>query len=494
MGLMQFLVHDTSRLSADVLERIYFAGLDQVPWPVRVRRTPVGLSIERDGSESGNLRVPWAVEGRGELMLGTASLMERAAPYQLEVELARGYLNQVRGALADWQAIGLGPPAPLTAALGTALRAFAEAATRQHDPPSAAQAAERALAATSAASRLLIEAYAEQALAVRHRMSSKLDVEFGCGLGNALPEGESVRNLGEVCHQAILPCAWPQVESTEGNRDWLLVDAQIAWCRAHRLRVVAGPLVAFDRVGLPDWLCLWAGDLTSLSSFVREYVREAVTRYRGQVDQWIGWSRPYAMNGLDLSEEDTLRLAVQVVETLRTVDGKTPLCVSFDQPWAEHMGRSEYDLSPWHLADALVRSELGLTSIRLEFNVGYQPGVTQRDVVDVGRQLDLWSQLGLPLDVQLAAPAAVGDDPLARGVARVAGRAGMDPWTPAAQASWARERIPFFLAKPYVRSVAWSQLSDATIHDLPFAGMFDAGHRAREVREVFRELRLAHLA
>ena len=50
------------------------------------------LIVSRSVKESGNVQVPWRMEGVGQLMTSSATLMERAAPYHLAIELARDAL------------------------------------------------------------------------------------------------------------------------------------------------------------------------------------------------------------------------------------------------------------------------------------------------------------------------------------------------------------------------------------------------------------------
>src|SRR5438128_771896 len=107
------------------------------------------------------------------------------------------------------------------------------------------------------------------------------------------------------------------------------------------------------------------------------------------------------------------RLVVESVDRVRSIDSRTPLVVSFNQPWAEYIARKDQELTPWHFADTLVRGELGLAGVGLEIHYGYWPGGTlPRDPQEVSRLLDRWSQIGVPLMVILAAPSSMGADPL----------------------------------------------------------------------------------
>ena len=164
-----------------------------------------------------------------------------------------------------------------------------------------------------------------------------------------------------------------------------------------------------DRSAVPDWLYLWEGDDEAVVKFAADYVSAAVTRYRGKVHLWQCAARLNVSDVLGLSEEQRLRLVVIAVEAVRQADPRMPVVLVIDQPCAEFMGERECDLSPLHFADALVRAEIGLSAIGLEINLGYWPGGTAlRDVLELGRQIDRWSLLGMPLLITLTLPSAVG--------------------------------------------------------------------------------------
>ena len=82
-------------------------GQDNMPYPTDAVVEAEQLILSRCVQESGNMQVPWRIEGVGHLMTSSATLMERPAPYHLAIELARGKINQVRGQLADWTQGGL---------------------------------------------------------------------------------------------------------------------------------------------------------------------------------------------------------------------------------------------------------------------------------------------------------------------------------------------------------------------------------------------------
>lgn len=490
MGLIQFQVHPPEAVTAEMLDRACFVGIDLVPWPTRVRRTPSGFVIERDSHESGNFRLPWPVAGRGEPMISTASLMERAAPYQLEVELARGKLNQLRNQMADWQAQGLVVPPAVLAQVQAATVQFGLAATRQNLPGEAAQAAARSLALSVAAADALTAAYADQAIAARRRQLGKLDTQYLLGLGQQVPGDDASRWLSPTFDGVVIPLPWWEMEAREDHFDWTTSDRQFEWAGRAGVKVTAGPLLRFDRVGLPDWLYLWAGDPGQLAQFAAQFVLAAAARYRGKVQAWYAVARLSAENNLDLDEEHTLRIAMAALESLRQVDRQTPVLLGIDQPWADHQGRSERDLSPWHFADALARSELGLGGVVLELAWGYEPGgVPARDALELSRLLDFWGLLGLPVYLNLAVPSSSEPDPGARSSARPSAGALAEGLSATAQRAWLERYLPVCLAKPFVRGVWWDQAFETAPHDLPHAGLFDAQGQPKPALTAWAQLR-----
>src|SRR5206468_8807976 len=103
MGLLKFQPpspHLAGRLPE--LRKAYITGLDRTPSRLGIEFRQGQMLCYRDTNESGRLYIPWPVEGFGTPIVGTATLGERAEPYPLAVELARGRLNELSNQLADW--------------------------------------------------------------------------------------------------------------------------------------------------------------------------------------------------------------------------------------------------------------------------------------------------------------------------------------------------------------------------------------------------------
>ena len=186
MGQMRFRLHERDRIADGGLQRIYVAGAEDIPWSTRTAWEDDQLVVKRAVDDSGYVYVPWQVDGHGQHLLGTTTLMEREKPYLLEVELARGLIQRLRGRLFIWEWLGLKTPEELVGQLRDATRLFARAATSQDDVPAAAAAANQAIASALTISDELVRAYAEQTLGNRQRQTP-VSTLMGVTLGTQTP-------------------------------------------------------------------------------------------------------------------------------------------------------------------------------------------------------------------------------------------------------------------------------------------------------------------
>jgi len=508
MGLMRFVVVPPERITEETLQQAYVSGVDRIAWQVDLRMEGGQLVVRRAVSESGNLQIPWPVQGRGRLTLSTGSLMEQTRPYQLPLELARGTIGQLSSQLAEWRIMGLTVPEKVTQGLSEAMRCFGRAAVGEEGPWESAKLAEQAIGAALDAADLMVASYVDQAAVWHRRLASgtvggtgvtpvarwgggeKPLALLGGNLGSRLPDQSAAEQLLRCFNAAVVPVCWREIETDQGNRRWDLCDRQIEWCRAHALRVCGGPLLQLDPRSLPDWLYLYEDDFDNLCACVTDFIRAAVTRYRGKVDYWQSAGRLTSAEILSLSEEEKLRLAAGTIELVRSCDGEVPILLSLDQPWGEYLSHRETDLPPLYFADALVRAGLDLRGVVLEINLGYHPGGTlARTPLDFSRQLDHWGLLGLPLFVSLTVPSAADDDPLAQRRVQIA----RDSWTAAAQQSWVARYVPLILSKPLVQGVFWNQLYDSQPHDFPHGGLFDRHDRPKPALGSLASIRQARV-
>jgi len=490
MGQIRFLVTPPERTTNEVLDLAYLSGADRTPWPVRVERDGNLLVLERGTSESACLTIPWAVERHGLLGLSTATLRERPEPYRLPLELARGTIHRLRDQRFEWQAVGLGIPKEVDEKLAAAMGKFGWAVVAQDEEPQSSAGAQEAIGLALDGSQLLAATYAEQVIAARRRAGAKLPSLLGAQLGGPALDDASAKGFLAAANAALVSLCWRDIEASEGDFSWAACDEHIAWCQAHDLKVCAGPLVQVDPRGLPDWVYLWEEDFENLMAAAGDFLRAAVARYRGKVDFWLCAARANTAEVLSLSEEENLRLAAGCLDIVRTLDPTAATVVSIEQPWGEYLSRRMGESPPLGFADALVRAGLGLRAIMLEMNFGcFRGGTLPPSEIELSRQLDTWSLLGLPLLVSLSLPSGGGDDPLAQR----RGESPPGPWTPEAQQAWVARYVPLLLAKPGVLGVFWNQFRDSQPHDFPHAGLLGPRRAAKPALRTLAALRAACL-
>ena len=471
----------------------YITGPDRMPTATRTELRPGELTCIRKPNESGCLSIPWRVDSFGWLTLTTATLMERAEPYQLQVELARGKLNQVRNQAADWDLAGFALP-DCERLLREAESHFARAVTRQQAPPEAVAAAHESLLKSLEAAELLTRFCTEKLFEIRHRQHARLPVQLGCALGTApVPAGLATSFL-EAFNLAVLPFPWREVEPTEGEYVWEPADRQLQWCLSRGLAVRGGPLVRFSEDSIPDWLWLWEADLPNLLSFVSDIIETTVARYRGRVASWEITGSTNLAERLAMSDEDALRLTLQAVSAARQIDPDARCLVGIEQPWGEYLSRGKQSLSPLHFADALLRAEPEIAGLNLEVAFGYPArGSQARDLMEWSRLLDLYAQLAVPLHVTLGAPSGWQPDPNASVAADDGTGWWHKRWDLQAQAECAAEFAGVAISKPYVQAVTWVHFLDGAPHSLANAGLVGLDGQAKPALARLAELRQEHL-
>lgn len=448
------------------------SGLDGRVFPSRFERRDDTLECTRQHSDSGKLHICWPIPGHGRPVMCTSSLRETEEPYLLPLELARGKISQLRNQLSDWQIAGLQVPEAFQVPYRQAHHAFSRAVSLRDQLEACLKECDAALVSALEAANILTQAYAEQRLAERMRRIQHVPLSLGCDLGTLVPDAAQSQLITSAFNTVIVPAQWKDIEPVEGEYNWETYDAQVEWCAENRLLTYGGPLLDLSTGGLPEWLWTWQHDFLNLQSFVSDFVETAISRYLGRIRLWEITARANTGGALALSEENRLALVARSLEIARQVDDEIQLMIRVDQPWGEYQSRGNHRLSALQFVDALHRSGVGVTRINLEISVGYIPqGCASRDLLEFSRLIDLWSCLGLPLQITLAFPSNSGPDLWVNSDLEVGVSTWRMPWSEAAQAAWMEEFLPVLIAKPAVVGVFWNHFSDTVPHRFPHNGL-----------------------
>ncbi len=491
MGVMRFLVYPENLLEDwPELQRAYVSGFDGRVFPTRVEVEGNVVACRRTSADSGKVHVALPIPGFGRPSVCTSSLPEREEPFLLAVELARGRISLLRDQLAAWEMAGMAVPDEYWRLHKEAHTLFAEASSQQHKPAEASETAWKALEVALGASRVLSEAYTTQRLAVRRKRSARLPASLGCNIGRTALDEDAAAKFCEAFTAVSLPIEWKHIEPEEGSYDWEIHDQQIAWAQEQKLLLSAGPLLDLSPEGLPAWLWQWEHDFLNLQSFVCDFVETAVARYAGLIRHWEVSARVNTGGALALNEENRLSLAARTLEVARQVDDELKLTVRIDQPWGGYQARGQHRLSPLHFVDALIRSGVGLYGVNLEVGIGYAPrGSAPRDLLEFSRMIDLWSCLGVPLEVTLAFPSSTLPDANATSDLEIETADWKAGWTEESQAAWVDAYLPMLMAKQVVVGICWTHFSDAVPHHFPHAGLLRADGTPKTAFERFVKYR-----
>jgi hypothetical protein len=494
MGKLTFLLPESlSPAGVRELKRACVAGgPDSMPWLTSTEVKDGQLIVSRKAEESGFVLAPWEVPDAGLLMGATTTLMEREVPYEFEIEMARGKVNQLRCQAEEWRAGGLNVSAEVEEGIRKASVSFGHAALKQGQKQAGKEAREALVSSYRAAHDLASE-YICQVFRVRHEQNPALESGLGCRL-TALPKPELLPVWGDAFNHLEIPFSWRMIESSEGTFRWDDQDALVDWADEHSFPVTAGPLIDFSSFHLPLWLAGWGHDPERVARVAVDYVVAAMKRYRDRIRRWYLVTAANNASMFSLTEEDLLRLTIGIGQAARDFDPDCELVLGLAQPWGEYLAIEDRAQSPFLFAETLLRADLNLAALGIEIVMGVTPrGSYCRDLLETSRLLDLYALLGVPLRVTVGYPSSPAVDRNADPELTVASGYWRGEASPAPQGEWAASFTSLVLCKPYVQSVHWVHLADDTPHRFPNCGLIDSAGKPKPALESLRSLRQQHL-
>ncbi len=491
MGQFHFDVPGkASEFVADSLWKdAYICGIEGVPWQSQSQFDGQRLSISRAIDSSGKLYITCPVEGLGFRTLSTCSLRPLDEAHLLPLELARGSCFRARIQSDSWQRAGLTLSDDFKRLVGEGTEKFLDAAQRRADQESSTESSLEAIRLLEMAIAELGESYAVQSIAFRKQREPQIGTLLASSLVPPSPATKS-EAFCSAFNSAAVRLSWADIETDSGRYDYDDAEASIRFCQSNGLRVIGGPLLDFREKLMPHWLYLLEDDFDALLSSVVQFVEKTVTKFRGSVQLWNCAAGLNTPGPLQLDDEQVMRLAVGVLQTVRRTDPNTPAVISFDQPFGEYLSKFRDGISPLHFADALARSGLGMAGLGLDIRVNYLPdGTLPRSAIDFGNMIDRWATLGMPLLVQLSVPGGEGTDEKAMAPSETLSRPPQNSNLGAEQLRIAGPMIRTLLAKHIVHGIVWDGWSDSEPHVLSHSGLLDAGGVPRPLFDYLTRVR-----
>lgn len=493
MGQFHFAVPpDSAQLLKQTLwNDAYICGIEGVPWECENSMSGGVLSVSRPVDTSGKLFLTCPTKALGFRTLSTCSLPPGTKRHPLFLELARGSCYRARVQSSTWERAGLtlGPRFGELLESGTAQ--FLDAAQARNDIGTCSKAALQAIATLENAIADLGESFALQSIAYRKQRETQLSTLLAASVVSPSPTRSPLADrFTKAFNTAAVRLNWGSAESDAGRYDFDLCDRSIHWCSERGVRVIAGPLIDFREALLPSWFYLIEDDFDSIVQSVTKYAEKVVNRYRGSVALWNCVSGLNTPGPIYLDDEQVMRLAVAVLQTVRRADPNTPAIISFDQPFGEYLAKHRNGISALHFADALARSGLGMAGVGLDIRLNYaQQATLPRSALDFGHMIDRWATLGLPMLVQLTVPGDCGDDPKALVKAPTLINGNNKQELAANQLRVAGPLIRTLLAKHMVHGIVWDGWADNETHVQSHSGVIDSQGSPRPMLDYLERLR-----
>lgn len=388
MGAMSFefasVGVDIDRLAAT----IQIQGIDNAPWPGRVQRNNNVLTIIRQASESGRMSVSWPTD-RGWQRIASGSLPEKNTPYRGELELARGFVNDLRNHIAIWIEAGLVIPEDLADKIDHATEQFIDAELTSNLEKSAELAVESINAIVGIIYQLS-DSFAEQVAEIQKQYNRSLDFSFGIA-GNKTADFPS--NCDNLNWNAFCPS---QIDASTGK--------ELKSLKNHSSKTIFGPLVDVSPDGLAQ---------LNLIDLGFEQQRQMLLSRIGQIKEIgdIEFDVCHAVGGIDgighrqMSFPHQLQIAMDAIHQVQTVTDK-PVMASFCNPFGDQVARSLGGSFAIQIADEMLRRGAQISLLGLEINLDFMP---QGDVTGQPfawlDMLDQWGYFGIPLVILLRIPA-----------------------------------------------------------------------------------------
>jgi hypothetical protein len=440
----------------------------------------------------------WEVEGQGNYHLETTRLQSRPEPYNLNVELARFRLMKIVQKQEDWNLFDFPKIDKFTTKFREAQSLFADALGKLDVPEEAATLADKALAVALELSESLATFHGE--LLINRRKSSNGFVRhiFGCKFDTTVQNARCKEIASTSFDYAVLPMPWKQLQPQEQVFNTAALDEWVELLSKKRVPIIAGPLIDLSDNEVPDWMYMWEHDFDTLRELAYEYVQKVLGRYRRAVSVWNVVSGLHTNAVFTLSFEHIIELTRLLVSQVKTLIPNAKTLVSVKFPFGEYHAKGRASVAPMLYAEMVAQAGINFEAFGLEIEMGSPaPGMFTRDLFQLSCMLDRFSTLGRPVFLTgVGCPSRNGIDSNDRSEgAWNPAQAGdwKRPWDPELQAEWMEAVYRLALSKPYVESIAWSNLADLNT-TVPNGGLLDdmlkpkvGFAKLQELREQFHQ-------
>jgi hypothetical protein len=433
-------------------------------------------------------------------MLETTRLPERDEPYILNLELARGRVMRLMQKREEWGLFDIVEAQVVNDKALEARDLLLEAIMHQEDGAKASGFADRCLQMAMPLSEQAALTHADLLLQRRIATKNFPRGAFGVRVEPAMATEQYRRLLLPTVDFVRMPMWWKTIEPQEQQYAWGVIDEWMDFLRRARVPVVAGPLVHFNNVAIPDWLYIWEHDYETVRDLLYEHVDRVAARYGPQVLLWNVLSGLHVNAQFSFTFDQLMDLTRMTVGLIKKSNPNARTMIELTQPWGEYYATNQRSIPPLLYAEMIVQSaiQFDVFGVQLRFGIP-RDGCWQRDLFQISSLLDRFAPLGKPL--MISALQVPSSPPHASqqvdGAGAASNPSGMwrKPWSEVLQAKWLEAVTDIALSKPYVEAICWNDLSDpkspVPSHAVAYGGLANADLTPKQVARTWANLRRA---
>ncbi len=466
----------------------YLFGSDGVPLRAEIEVKDSGLICQKRATGPAGLALLWPMETMGTLLMETVRVQERAADFNLPLELARAQMMRVQHKCEDWGLFDCQEAKSLNDDMAQARELLIEA-IKQDDPQAAAQTAERALISGVDIAERMASFHAQLLLKRRLETAGMGRRVFGCTVPGGPPQDSLAALLSGTFDFVTVPMPWNQIEPKEQQFRWKAIDLWVDFLRRIRVPAKGSPLVCFQQDCVPDWLYIWEHDFETVRELTTEHIRRVVGRYGQHIQVWDVISGIHANQSFSFNFEQLIELTRVAAAVTKQVAPRSLTILDLVAPWGEYYARNQRSIPPLLYAEMAVQSGIQFDALGLQFCLGTQTeGMYARDMFQISALLDRFGTFGKPIHITaVEVPSNKTSD---AGTWR-------GSWSDDVQARWLRAFCTIALSKPLVETICWKSLVDPARKGAAGCGLLRADFTPKpafEALKAFRDEVIPHAA
>ncbi len=474
--MLSFVVYAAGELADTVnLAGAYVVGSDDVPLRAEITFRNGIIKCAKQAAGPAGLAILWHIDGVGTIVTETVRLLERQAPYILQVELARGRLLRLNQKIEDWGLLDHREPEEAHEQIDEARELLIQA-LQADTPAQAAKLGDKSLAVATKGSESLCAYHAKVFFERRLQTGSLPRRVLGCVVADEAPPEQVISHIAPTCDFVTVPMNWRQIEPSEQTYDWKAIDSWIELLAKQKLPIKGSPLLCFHEDTVPKWLYAWVNDFDTLRDLAFEHIRRVVHRYGQYIHAWDVVSAVHAPNCMPFNFEQIMELTRMAAALTKQTAPKSSIIIDIVMPWGEYYSRNQRTIPPLLYADMIVQSGVCFDSFGLQFHFGpKRDGMFVRDMFQISSMLDVFGKLGKPIQITgIQVPSGTGPDgttTTSDDRPDLSGGTWREEWNEQIQAQWMNQFSILALSKPFVESISWGSLYDHGRQPVPHGGL-----------------------